>query len=343
MLRFTTAVGESFALPLARIYCTESVGEELHVEITADIVGHPDAQLIIEGAELEPLLDVARSRLATGFTMKTRLSSRRVPLWGWAVLAAILIPLGYILATHFLPAAHVFISVEQERALGDKIYETVLNNWTVCDNVELQQQVETLVEELASPNTKYDYDIILFESEDGNAFALPGGRILILTGLFDLCDSPEGLAGVLAHEIAHVEQRHSLKQLLRSIGVFCFIGMVVGGGVEQLETLETLTELSSLLVIFKYSRESEAEADRLAISTLHEHGISVQGLIEFFVSIREKYGLGKLEEALKWVSTHPLTELRIQQLEREREAEPKVFPQPNPAAHLEGHLQSACG
>ena len=153
--------------------------------------------------------------------------------------------------------------------------------------------------------------VTLVDEDVPNAFALPGGRVIVFAGLLETCPDADALAGVLAHEIAHVEERHGLKHLFRTLGVLYFATGFVGGGIEELATVETIAELSSGLLILRHSREHEREADRLAIEKLAAAGRSATGLIEFLHTFESS-----LEEYTTWISTHPSSGERIERLTR---------------------------
>ncbi len=319
-LQFVDGQGESQRLRVDDIESVQTIGSVVHVVFRAEQSYQVTPKLIVQDVDFAPHVAHVQTRYASNRGGGLRLAIGRIPLVGWIVAAIIVIPLAYFAVTKGVVAGHVLISIEQEEKLGEVVYDQLMSSFPPCNRPELQASVQTLVDQLVGPDTPYRYRVTIVDSEDANAFALPGGQIVLLSGLFDLFESPEGLAGILAHEIAHVEQRHSIKQLLRSVGVIAFMSMAIGGGVEQLEMLEAIAELSSLLVIFKHSREAESESDEIAVQTLHRHGLSVAGLIGFFEAIEEKYGLGDgASNALAWVTTHPVTKLRVARL---RELEP---------------------
>jgi predicted Zn-dependent protease len=154
------------------------------------------------------------------------------------------------------------------------------------------------------------------DNEESNAFAAPGGRIVVFSGLLRHCPSADARAGVLAHEIVHVEQRHGLKHLLRSLGVFYFAGCFIGGGVEEFATAETIGELSSVFVLFKHSRDHEREADRIGVEKLQAAGRRATGLSEFFRAIASDRPGDSVPRRLAWISTHPMHSERIAEVER---------------------------
>jgi predicted Zn-dependent protease len=138
-------------------------------------------------------------------------------------------------------------------------------------------------------------------SKTANAFAVPGNRIVILGGLFDLAGSGDALAGVLAHEMGHVALDHPTIGLVRTeaIGVakLVFLGEAGRAG-----------DLGGLMVQFAYTRDMEEEADRQAIAILQAAGLRTAGLADFFAIIEKEKGADTPLAAL--LGTHPPTAAR---------------------------------
>lgn len=133
-----------------------------------------------------------------------------------------------------------------------------------------------------------------------NAFALPGGDIIVCRGLVRESLTPDELAGVIAHEAAHVELRHGMQQIVKNAGISVLVILTIGSGFDQAETAETLAEISGMLINLKYSRAFEEEADILGAEKLNSAGISTEGLASFLERIPE--GNGPL---INYLSTHP--------------------------------------
>ncbi len=189
----------------------------------------------------------------------------------------------------------------------------MVEGWELRDDAELNRLCAKMVAELQDPRAGFDVRVTVVREDSPNAFAAPGGRIVVFTGLLRLCSSPDVLAGVLAHEIAHVEQRHGLKHLLRSLGVVFFAGCFFGGGVEEFATAETLSELSSGLLILKHSRDHESAADRIAVEKLERAGRGTRGLLDFFAALEQE---APSMPGIGWISTHPLSTDRIARVAR---------------------------
>ena len=135
-----------------------------------------------------------------------------------------------------------------------------------------------------------------------NAFALPGGAIIVTDDLIAQARSPDELAAVIAHEIAHVERRHVMQAAWRSMGAGMVLDAVVGGGsgAGQQAVL-----LAGGLADQRFSRALEAEADVRAIQLLAAHDISSQGMADFFERLADHKTGPRTREAAEWFASHP--------------------------------------
>jgi len=154
----------------------------------------------------------------------------------------------------------------------------------------------------------------LVRSSDVNAFALPGNHIVILSDLLVFCERPEEVAGVMAHEMVHIEKNHIMKKLGKEIGFATLSGML-NSGTGGAETLKILTSTA-------YDRKMEEEADRIGVEYLQKSKIDPSALADFMY--RLSMSEGDLQKHLTIISTHPQTEERahsILDLMREKTVE----------------------
>jgi Zn-dependent protease with chaperone function len=204
------------------------------------------------------------------------------------------------------------IPVSWERALGDWVLDDVLEVLALFNNGEAElcedetgtAALATLTGELAAASgSPYDFRVLVVDFGMTNAFALPGGAIVIFDGLIEFAETPEEVAGVLAHEMAHVIKRHGTEALLRGYGLELLIEALTGsaGGGVAGGIGETLLGLS-------YSRDAEGEADRTGIQLLQDAGLRADGIGRFFE--RFDAGPGDTPAALNLLSTHPSSETR---------------------------------
>lgn len=214
------------------------------------------------------------------------------------------------------------IPVSWEQQLGEIAWEQVKTQETFVEDAELKQQLEAMTSKLlpAASRSGHEFRFHIAANDSlMNAYALPGGNIVVYTGLMKKTKRPEQLAGVLAHEMAHVIRRHSLQNLVSKVGLWVVISTVIGDA----GTLAAILSDSSQLILGQsFSRDVETDADDVAWELLTESGIDPRGLREFFelLLIEEKAVMGSLMSGpLNWLSTHPSTDERIQRL-REKEA-----------------------
>lgn len=142
-----------------------------------------------------------------------------------------------------------------------------------------------------------------------NAFALPGGTIIVTDQL--VSDFPEAdvIAGMLGHEIAHVSEAHGLKQVYRSLGTYLLVAVIVG---DVGPVLNDLLLEGGLLLSLSYSREHEREADRIGMTLAAKAGYDPEALALFF----EKLTAGGKPGGPSWLSTHPASQDRIAEIRR---------------------------
>jgi Zn-dependent protease with chaperone function len=165
-----------------------------------------------------------------------------------------------------------------------------------CTDPAGQAALDRLVARLARPlGGAVAFRAQVMRSRAVNAFALPGGEIVLLSGLIDKAQSMDEVAGVLAHEMAHVIERHSLRLMLRDSGLSLLAGLLVGNAnvAGALSTVGTLA----------FSREFEAAADARGIELLRDAGIRGGGLASFFARMEKERGPDPV--LLRYLTTHP--------------------------------------
>lgn len=136
-----------------------------------------------------------------------------------------------------------------------------------------------------------------------NAFTIPGGNIYVFKGLISFCDSPEQLAAVLAHEMGHVEKRHTVDRLVREFGLSILFSIMTGGD------SVLLSDVYQTLISTGFSRSQEKEADQFALELLEDANISPKSIASFFRKLnRENLAYN---EKIELIMTHPHNNARI--------------------------------
>jgi predicted Zn-dependent protease len=235
----------------------------------------------------------------------------RVALSGVAIIACILLA-GYF---YGLPAAAARIAahipVETEQALGRQALAWLdENGWFKPTSLDktTQQDIKDGFDKLRSDlplKDHYQLEMRASKIMGANAFALPGGTIVITDDMVLTADSPEEVQAVLAHEIGHVELRHTLRSVLQNSAVA--VAAAVTSDAASLSV--AVAGLPVLLAQTKYSREFEAAADDFAFKLLKQKGYSPAAFASLMERLAEKHG--QEERAFAYVSTHPVTEERV--------------------------------
>lgn len=178
------------------------------------------------------------------------------------------------------------------------------------------ERIQLLFEELAVLASE-EHSPLRLEFRDGgrvgaNAIALPGGTIIVTDELLGLAESDDEIAGVLAHEIGHVERRHSLKQIYRVLGLG-FMLSVVGGDSGQI--VEDVIAQAALLENLSYSRAFEREADRYSVELMVAAGRDPAA----FVDLLDRITGGESDGKTGWLATHPGSADRREAVKRDIE------------------------
>ena len=213
------------------------------------------------------------------------------------------------------------ITPEQEHYIGRSVAATVLATYKPYDQAALNAYLNVLGQTLAQcsdrPETFGGYHFLVVDSDEINAFAAPGGLILISRGLLRCCRSEDALAAVLAHEIGHVQNQHGLQAIKRgrvnsALTIFAVEAgkNLVGDNLAQVvKAFEgSVTDIASTLMNSGYSRSLESDADAIAVQILTRAGYSPHALTDMLKEMQTRLaadsrGFGK---------THPSPETRIQ-------------------------------
>lgn len=203
------------------------------------------------------------------------------------------------------------ISNEQEVEIGKQINQQLLSRqYELYNNAQVQEYVDNIGQELVASSESRDipYTFQVVVSDEVNAFATPGGFVYVTTGLLKEADNQAQLASVIAHEIAHINERHSIQALKRAV---LAQGIAETAGVST----NTLAQIGyQLAVELPRSREYEYEADRVGLEILQQAGYPSVAFVNF---LKQLEGRGGQPEFLR---THPTSANRIEALTQEIES-----------------------
>ena len=172
---------------------------------------------------------------------------------------------------------------------------------------------------------KFRFNVRVVEMKEANAFVFPGGNIGVTTGLLDLMETENGLAMVLAHEMAHQYKRHPLRSMGRSVVIG--LTLMVFTGMDNNDLVSSLIGNTAMLEQLAFSREQESEADAIGVELLQKTYGHADGASEFFQKMRDKKENRYAPPA--FLSTHPDVENRVltlQEMERVYPGKSKPLP-----------------
>ena len=180
---------------------------------------------------------------------------------------------------------------------------------SAAEKVEVQASFDTLLLHLPEKEQRREYTLLFrdFPGLGPNAFALPGGTVVMTDAMVRAFNNPDLVAGVLAHEIGHVVEEHGLRQIYQSLGVYVLVALIAGDTGPILE--DVLLE-GGVLLSLSYSRAHEREADEFGIRLADEAGFNPAGLLAFFEHLPDAR-----EDESNYLSTHPASGERIRAIE----------------------------
>ena len=248
---------------------------------------------------------------------KAKSEKYRVPFYMTCIVA-------FFFSTYFMyslavPVITEVIPYEWEKEIGSFAFENYQTGKSVIENPVVNGAMDTIVKRIDEfDGSDISYEVIIIDAEMLNAFAFPGGYVVVTSGLINSADKPEEVAAVLAHELTHVLERHGMRKLVRQAGLGIFLSIVLGDA----SALSQLLDLSSQLESLSFDRSQEQDADDGGIKILQAAGISPQYLATFFEKIKDIDSVtGNIPEVFR---THPLTDDRIERVADAAEPE-QVF------------------
>jgi predicted Zn-dependent protease len=211
------------------------------------------------------------------------------------------------------------MTIQEERELGEKFLQEVKKRWPFIQDVSINayaNEVGKRILQALGPQP-FEYQFFVLNSPEINAFAVPGGKVFLNSGLILIVESEDELAGVIAHEIGHVAARHISKRSekatplsLAMLGAL-LLGIFLGG--KAASAVATTTMAATETVMLKYSRDDEEEADHLGLKYMEKIGYDRKALISILKKIRRVYGPASGDPPV-YLMTHPAAEERADKL-----------------------------
>ena len=215
-------------------------------------------------------------------------------------------------------SALILIPQSQEISLGKQSYAQILKKEKESEDANLTQIVSRVGQRIVtvSDMPKLDWEFKLIESDTKNAFALPGGKVAIYSGLLSIAKNEAGLATIMSHEIAHVIARHGAQRMTQQM---LLQGAMLGAGLSMKNNTQRNIILSALGVgvlygfTLPFSRSHESEADQIGLLYMARAGYDPNEALQFWQRF-SKVKDGKPPP--EWASTHPADTTRMQGLRK---------------------------
>jgi predicted Zn-dependent protease len=212
------------------------------------------------------------------------------------------------------------ISIQEEEELSREFLALVAAHFSFVRDPMIEAYVRRIGKKLAEhfPPQPFTFHFHVIEEDVYNAFATPAGHIYLNSGLITAMESEDELAGILAHEMAHVTSRHISEKIergkkiqlatLAGLAASAFLG--IGSSGELAQAVASTTLAAGQSAVLSYSREDERQADRLGLQVLTAAGYDPAGLMRMLEKIRAKEWYGS-KEVPNYLSTHPASEERL--------------------------------
>lgn len=256
----------------------------------------------------EKLSERSLSKKSKSFWLKNKAS---VAITSCIVFVLICLGTYFILLPWVGEKSVTIIPKSAEIELGNNIAESILQSSTEEDSATYYANL--FVSKLKT-NTSYSIQVTVVESDEINAFALPGGRIFLYSEIVKNLKTYEELTALLGHEISHVSNQHSLKSICRTTasGLFiaCLFGDVTGISSSIVQQADQFKQLN-------YSRELETQADDKGYELMLQNKISPKGMVDLLNLLKEESK--DTPDFMKYLSTHPETIERIKNIESKKE------------------------
>lgn len=309
-LHVTTERGATLWWPYEEIRQTQGFysGEQVRLERGGEF---SEALLVSDTSFLTQLHQIA-PELATRFH-KPAHRRRRARL----VLIAALASMGVLAVLYLwgIPALAAFVAsrvpVSWEERLGRSIVTHLVPPAMRCTDKTRTRVIDEIITVLTAPlpTSPFTIRVIVVNDSTINAFAVPGGYIVLYRGLLEKTQTAEELAGVLAHELQHIFKHHVTQALIQHVSTGLLLAAITG---DTSRATAYGLESARLLGILRYSRQSEEEADAAGMRMLLESGIDPKGMIAFYELLTKS--TSETSSILKYLSTHPSTGDRIKKL-----------------------------
>lgn len=210
------------------------------------------------------------------------------------------------------------VSSDEEAQMGVQSYQQIVGKATLSTDGATNAMVQRVGGRIAAvTDLKYQWEFkVIADDKQANAFALPGGKVAVYTGILPITRDEAGLAAVLAHEIGHVLARHGGERLSQQMGVQTVTQVLAGLSSSNPATVQLVSAAlgagASVGVLLPWSRQQESEADHLGLILMAKAGYDPHAAVDLWKRMAEA---AKGQRPSEWLSTHPSEATRIEQIQ----------------------------
>jgi len=306
----------TFQIPLSQLQIHQGKGKGEPVYFTDP--GQPDLWIYTFDTRvlrLRTLLDAAQTRVQLKEMRSQGEAKRNIRITVGILVSCVVIAVVATASVRLMVRALVSrIPPKFEQDLGDKFFAELQQDETFIQDTNLQAKLDQAITPLLAslPTNQIRFQFHIMEMPMANAFALPGGHVVVTTGMMKLVQRPEELAGAVAHEIAHVTQKHMFRQIIASMGPALLFQLFTGG---QGGLVGALGAGSQLMMTQSFSQEYELEADAVGWNYLVQAHIDPRGLTDVLRKLKEEEDKELAGMGIPAFNSHPATQKRILRLE----------------------------
>ena len=302
--------GARLLWPLASLRTAQPLGRHSR-DVLVGRIGDEAETLFVADAAFAP-------RLAAVAPALTARSQRWRHARPWLLVGGTVALAAFAIARLELSPARAIAQLLPDSArarMGDEAIRSMTKGRRVCTTSEGRAALDRLTQRLSAslPADAPRFKVVVVDWSLMNAFAVPGGQIVLTRGLVQRTESPDEVAGVLAHEMGHGIELHPETGMVRALGMTAVADLLFGSG--------TMTNVGILLAQLSYSRDAERQADKQGLTLLKKAGIAPQGLAAFFRRIMKMEPTEPKSalpgRSLDVLSSHPATEERTRMVERQ--------------------------
>jgi len=220
----------------------------------------------------------------------------------------------------YMPPPSSAMTTQEERELGEKVLQEVRKIWPMVQDPAPREYIARIGKRiLATMETQpFEYEFYVLNTPEINAFAVPGGKVFFNSGLIQMMEREDELAGVMAHEIGHVVARHIARQSEQGLKLgLATLGAMLAGiflGPQAAAALGVTAQAASATVMLKYSRENEEESDYLGMRFMERAGYDPRGMVSMMKKLRLVSGPASSDPPA-YLLTHPAVEQRMGNME----------------------------